>query len=1396
LTQKGSAVSGALLTQEVLDSSDHILAKTHHGNFKGAQQFFTPEEAANLAAYVTGSGRGINVPVFDPTAGNGSFLKPVPPALAFGVEIDADQVKAAEGSYNAVQGDIQKVAPLIYRVAPEFPAIWANPPFGLRDWSDPTVNDGKPVGSVVLTFVYAMRQLADDGQLVFICGRDQFYREIAQRPEAKGIYYVVECDDLGKNHGFEHPAAIAFGVNPLLRTSPHETPPSGYQTKNVPLEMLDLLGPKIVEERELVIGRYNSVARQAWGGGYQFKEAWTAIEKEYNRRRKSAEGEKVAREFDLELVGGKVLNFQPSPYVALALGKRNLLTQLKALNGKPLDWFANYERDWIIVEEALADGLISVQPKLVDAIEEMLTESRRTVCPLYPIKDAQRLGYLTDLNSIKCKRSDDERGLVAGESYRITARSATINTKVEKVEKVLRGKNAGELVKRTYEQQRKVLQIFVDNRLKFTDSASDQSEIQYFLDHFEIPDPGDVGTRYPEETEYHRELLRQVETDKIIPCSTAYAEEHPEKQPVRFRNFQIEDLARLGVKHSGLISWEQGLGKTLGGLAFFEMCVKKGAQRAGLFIVPQDLIPQWQEECQRFLGEKMTLIKTHGEAHEVARKLRMGGTGLYITYYEAMAVNGTGKSELEDEIIVEQKREMVKEKGTGKYGMAKLCVQGEDGWVGVTRNEEDGELYDADGNLVQNPSWIPVEWESRGDAMQPPYARYIPDVWVEKTRNITSAHICPECKSDRQSGWNGKFCRAENDIGEQCGYSHYKHKVKPMGSLLSTAFRYGVIVVDEGTMIQGDYSARSMVVRGLRTRYKLLMTGTPVKNYIPQAFWLLWWALGNSSKRFPYSYTSKSDFENNHAVIQWLVMGGKKSNRKVLPEVTNLSQLWRLLASSIIRRRKEETGETLVKRTLYPITVPLGEVQREQMEKWRKDFHKFFEEKYPDSDVVKAGMAELMAPMLGMRMKLDYAATIPQGDPDHGWTGIEGVSNFTPANLRTLEIAMTLAKQGRKVLVGSQWTAACKWLTERLEEKGVPVGNLLDTSGNLVSPPKRAKLVKAFQTGELQVLVASVQSIRYGHNLDAANACVLNGLPDDYESFDQYIARIHRLTSKHEVDVYVVIPGSQGGDKGTITRKKWDILRQKGDAANLALDGRLIEPNEEQISENEVMKSLAEKGVPIVGDEVPEEEIERIWNEVPSFAQFTPDESVLHPTLEVVEAFGDDEEPTEEGKAAAEAIGAFLHALGSAPPVDVLATIAESVDVDTFLTAVADAIEDEFLDGLGEADDPLADVEDEIVSDAIHLLPPEVNDDELAVITEEEENETEAEPEPVEAQQSLFDPDPEPEPAQGINAPMKPQDIVETIKSLKELHDLGILDDNEFATGKADLLAGLKGVTA
>jgi hypothetical protein len=1392
VSQKGGVLEGALLTEEVFESTDSLLDTNRAGGTKGAQQYYSPYELSVLAKSVLGS----TIPVLDPTAGDGSLLEAFDPGYSFGIEIDADQVNAAEGSYKAIKGDLQHVYPLLRMASPEFPAIVANPPFNLK-WSDPAFEEGNEISSTLLAFLYSIRLLTHDGQFVFVCGTDRFKREIVGRDEATGIYAAIECNDLFEDVVL--PCVVAFGVHPNLR------PSEGIVWREFDRSQLDLAATWVANERQAALG-YARYARR--GYSHEYENAWPAIQKEYEQRLKERLDEKYSRKYDIELEG-KILNVILSPYAQITSGKTGNAHTLKGLHRKNVNYFQVNTAEWRNVKNAVEDGTVTIDPAAVEAIEKVMLNHHRNTAPNYAIRDIQRLGWLDEIDRIECTHTDTERGFYAGEKYAITTKPSTYYTTEKRYEQ---SKKTGEWTERRYEQMRKRLEISIkagSKYHKFYDDDNSSHDLVYLTSHFKIPEVPDIAERFPEEVHAMRMLLWEIIWDTIVPNSAkndaandpaildalekgelelvftdADGFTHTKPIGVTLRKFQIEDIARMLVKGSGFLAWEQGLGKTLGALIYTEAMRRLGSQDAALFIVPGDLVKQWQRETKRFFDRELELIanrdiqipnpdygkvkrarrtKKHtipvqAIASDIARHVKGGGEGWYVTYYEALTQVGTqrvgwknGKKAL-DPVIVKE-----------------ITVPGD---------------------------WVHGRWEYNPETQRDEYKEGYQD--ADRTKQLDSTEICPSCHTDNRRGWNGETC-------EKCGYAHIELRIKPASSWLTTCFRKGTIVVDELTMIQGD-SKRSEAIRGLRAKNRLGMTGTPVKNYIHQAFWLLWWTLGNASTRFPYDYDGgRTQFAKDFCVWEWNVTFGTKQGGRAKADVTNLAMLWKLLASSVIRRRMEETGEEIVDTRYHEHEVPLGVAQRAQMAKWLKWFWKFFEEKYPDKKVVKSGAHKVLAPMLGLQPKLEYAATLPLADKEYDWfpseedapgidwSWLEAVSNYTPGNYRTLELAMALAKEGRKVLVGSSTKETGRWLADRLNEKGVIAEHILDESGTTANKDVRAEVVHSFQTSDTQVFCAGIQAIRLGHNLDAGSAIIINGMPWDWESFDQFVKRVRRLTSTRDIDVHLVIPKSSVTE--TLTAKKWELLQAKGQAADLALDGRLIEKDVEEIKAQDVLTQMIEKGLEASGEEIAESNVEQNWTDFPTFADYTPPRGVTTGYSHKLRSFS----PWEAWTAilgdhtrsqlalpmkACETISQEDREIARMLRGD---TITINGEIATVTPDVPETWEDDFIEPEdreeeNDEDEPFADCEmcgTEIT----------VGEHNRTATTEwcescgEPEEEADEEEEPIDTNSSDLPP---------IAITTSKTELTQAIRDLKELLDIEALTPEEFAEAKADLLLQLR----
>jgi len=1123
---KRGALTGGALTEEALSSSRGVLQSARPGaGQKGLQQYFTPPEAAEfIKDIIDPSGRSC---VLDPTAGAGALLDPWREDLRFGIEVDGDWVR--EGNYQAITGDLQRAFPMLFKLGAQFGRVVANPPFGLP-WTDPA---GYPEDSTVATWRMSLALLADRGLGAFLCGRDRFQREVLTREDAAAIVATVEFDDLFD--GVALPTVIAFYVHPDSFDDEER-----HERLTLKSSRAHLSDEKLKEEIHDALVEASIYYPSASPVGPT--KAWELVNKELARRRREKAKEQPT--YDVELRGRDRLSVKPCPYVRQALGKANRLALVERLHNQPVGHFALNTLDWRLLGELTEECDLSIAPAVSEAVKAVNAEAVREVIPLYEVRPQMRLGYLTDLDAIDCIKSDPERGFTEGETYPLKTDS---KVNVTKGEKVTHNKK-GEPIVRKYDEEATVLLISIAEE-EFTEAAKD---IEYILEHFAVPNPGDIATRFPDEVQRQRDILDSIAEDGRRAGS------NPD---FAWKRFQREDLARVLTKTRDgggfILSWEQGGGKTLGAAGYALGAVRNGAKDQVLFVVPQDLIPQYRADIFDNLGITVEHITSPGRAREVAKHLAEGGEGWYIVHYEVLSLLGAKNEAL--------------------------------------------------------PHCVTQHWAEDG--------RRVP---------LHSSEFCPKCHASHEEGWQKEsplVCSAvhteevNGEVRERtCGYVHKRLKVKPAAHYLAGAFADGVICIDEGTLIKGDTSQRSKAIRGLRARNRLLATGTPISNYVNQIYWLMWWCLGDASLRFPYSYEGGLvAFEGDFCVIEYTYgradgdTANRREKRKVLPKVTNVSRFWRLVAGAMIRRRKADFGEPIVPCTLKTVSVPMGVAQHELYKLWldKGRFAAFFKWKFPGHPLVKSGQIERFAAACGQLTKLEYATTAPEAATDREWPGVLTVehSNWTPKSMKTLELIVQHVEAGEKILVGSDLIDTGRWLCARLKEKGVKAGHIVeerDGKAATVSPKKRAKVMRDFRHGGLQVLLCGIPAIRLGHNLDTASVVLVDGLVFSYEMFDQFIARAHRLSSKKPVTVYVMLT------KGSLDEKKWDLLCQKAEAADLALDGQLMDEREEPISLEQVLKDLQKQGVPLTGEEIAEAELKAAWDAVP----YVTRRSVLPPPVD------------------------------------------------------------------------------------------------------------------------------------------------------------------------------------
>lgn len=413
-----------------------------------------------------------------------------------------------------------------------------------------------------------------------------------------------------------------------------------------------------------------------------------------------------------------------------------------------------------------------------------------------------------------------------------------------------------------------------------------------------------------------------------------------------------------------------------------------------------------------------------------------------------------------------------------------------------------------------------------------------------------------------------------------------------MYSILKRAF--DTIIVDEGVKIKSKDSLQGIAVRSLHAKNRLLLSGSPIKGWITDAYWLLHWTLGNASARFPYHYKGGTEkFLDDFGVFEYTAEEFRKSlskgKRKLLPEISNLSLLWKLFAPSIIRRKKVETGEILVDKHIHKIKLNFTQDQKRVYDWWIDNFSTWFESTH-DSKFCGTQI-EFMKAILGQLWKLRLSTTVPASvllmkDGE----GEKGISNFTEKTLFIARKVKEIVDANEQVVIFTSLQDYGEFLQALFLEANI--GSRL-VNGN-VNPRKRSEVIDAFKRGEFPVLIAGTEAVNLGHNLDNANHIIMCDYIWEHSTTRQAIDRVHRLTSKKEVNVYLLYI------ENSIDEKQLKLIENKGKSSDLALDGELIDQDANEIDflmiAKEILKGYDFSRNHTVPEQLIENQVKAIFN--------------------------------------------------------------------------------------------------------------------------------------------------------------------------------------------------------
>jgi SNF2 family DNA or RNA helicase len=323
-----------------------------------------------------------------------------------------------------------------------------------------------------------------------------------------------------------------------------------------------------------------------------------------------------------------------------------------------------------------------------------------------------------------------------------------------------------------------------------------------------------------------------------------------------------------------------------------------------------------------------------------------------------------------------------------------------------------------------------------------------------------------------------------------------------------------IVVLDEAQRIKNWATKTAAVVKRLRPRYRLVLTGTPMENRLEELASIMDWVDDHA-------------LEPKWRLVPWHSVFADGSREVV--GARHLDTLRERVAPRMLRRVRSEVLSQLPPRTDTVIPVEMSDAQREE--------HDALDQ--PIASLVQRAhrrpltQAEFLRLMTLLTTKRIIANGLAQHRFTEIWPGIErarpheallaSLSSPKLAEARAL-LAALVVEQERKVVVFSQWRRMLRLVHWAVGDVLADAGlRATFFTGQETTRQRTRNLVDFHDDPAARVLFAS-DAGGVGLNLQrAASACVLLDLPWNPAVLEQRVGRIYRLGQKRPIDVYSLV---------------------------------------------------------------------------------------------------------------------------------------------------------------------------------------------------------------------------------------------------------------------------------
>ena len=325
---------------------------------------------------------------------------------------------------------------------------------------------------------------------------------------------------------------------------------------------------------------------------------------------------------------------------------------------------------------------------------------------------------------------------------------------------------------------------------------------------------------------------------------------------------------------------------------------------------------------------------------------------------------------------------------------------------------------------------------------------------------------------------------------------------------------WDLIILDEGQRIKNWESKTSNVVKSLRSRFALVLSGTPLENRLDELYSVVQFI---DDRRLGPGFR----FFNRYRMVdeKGKVLGYK-----------NLGELREALKPILLRRTRDSVKLELPERTTELVRIPPSDEQSAIHGAHMQVVASITRKKF----LTEMDLLRLQKALLMCRMVADSTFLVNKEEPAY---------STKLAHLDEL-FERLFDEDGRKVILFSEWTTMLDLIEHQLKRRGLDFVRL-DGS---VPQKQRPALVHRFQTDATCKLFLTTNAGSTGLNLQAANTVINVDLPWNPAVLEQRIARAHRMGQLQPVQVFVLVT------EGTIEENLLATIAAKKDLALAALD--------------------------------------------------------------------------------------------------------------------------------------------------------------------------------------------------------------------------------------------------